>query len=57
VALRVGDRLTLYTDGLPEARNASGELYGFERLKTLFDSSPDADRSVKRPLPSGRMTI
>ncbi|HTB98953.1 MAG TPA: SpoIIE family protein phosphatase [Terracidiphilus sp.] len=40
--LHIGDCLTLYTDGLPEARNDSGELYGFERLKTLIATQPSA---------------
>jgi len=31
-----GDRLTLYTDGLLEARNAAGELFGFERIAELL---------------------
>jgi serine phosphatase RsbU (regulator of sigma subunit) len=36
IHLGVGDRLTLYTDGLLEARNASGDLYGFDRLQQLM---------------------
>jgi len=31
-----GDRLTLYTDGLLEARNAAGELFGFERIAAFL---------------------
>ena len=42
IHLGVGDRLTLYTDGLLEARNASGELYGFDRLQQLIATQPDA---------------
>src|SRR5262249_2130165 len=38
--LNVNDRLTLYTDGLLEARNPSGELYGFERLQQLLATKP-----------------
>ena len=38
--LREGDCLTLYTDGLPEARDASGELFGFQRLKGLIAGKP-----------------
>jgi hypothetical protein len=30
------DRLALYTDGLLEARNEHGEVYGFDRLGDLF---------------------
>ncbi len=33
--LGLGDRLTLYTDGVPEARNAEGELFGFERARAV----------------------
>jgi len=38
------DRLTLYTDGLPEARNASGELLGFERVAALLARCADANQ-------------
>jgi hypothetical protein len=40
--LQAGDHFMLYTDGLVEARNQAGELYGFERLESLFDSNPTA---------------
>ncbi len=30
-----GERLVLMSDGVPEARSTSGELYGFERLSSL----------------------
>ena len=33
--LDAGDRLTLYTDGLLEARNAGGELFGFARIAEI----------------------
>ena len=33
-----GDRLLLITDGISEARNAHGELYGFERANELIAS-------------------
>ena len=38
-----GGRLTIYTDGVPEARNKHDELYGFERTKVLLGSSPSAE--------------
>jgi len=41
-SLQAGDHFTLYTDGLLEARNPAGELYGFKRLETLFDTKPTA---------------
>lgn len=34
-ALRPGDRLVFYTDGLTEGRNAAGEEYGEERLEAV----------------------
>jgi hypothetical protein len=43
IRMRTGDRLTLYTDGLPEARSAEGELYGFERVQALVAAEPDAE--------------
>jgi hypothetical protein len=34
--MAAGDRLTLYTDGLLEARNLAGELFGFQRIADLL---------------------
>ena len=42
---KVGDRLTLYTDGLLEARSPSGEIFGFERLQQLIATKPDAKQA------------
>ncbi len=39
VPLEPGDRLLLYTDGLTEARNAAGELFGEESLMKLMKST------------------
>jgi serine phosphatase RsbU (regulator of sigma subunit) len=36
VALARGDRLLLFTDGLPELRNAADELFGYERVQEVF---------------------
>lgn len=36
VPLRAGDRLLLVSDGVVEAMNARGELWGFERLERVF---------------------
>lgn len=37
--LKEGERLTLVTDGVPEARNKAGELLGFERMATMARES------------------
>jgi len=38
IQLQKGDFLLLYSDGLPEAVNPSGERFGFENLITLIES-------------------
>jgi hypothetical protein len=40
--LAEGDRLLLLSDGLAEARNADGQLFGFERVEQLVQSHPSA---------------
>jgi hypothetical protein len=45
--LQEGDHLVLYTDGLLEARAASGELYSFERLSGLMEQKPNAEQAAK----------
>jgi hypothetical protein len=52
--LGAGDRLTLYTDGLPEARSATGELYGFDRLKGLMAEHPDAHQAIEAAVHFGQ---
>ena len=54
IALRVNDRLTLYTDGLLEARNAAGELYSFDRLEALMAARPDAGQAVDAAVEFGQ---
>jgi hypothetical protein len=46
ISLRMskGDQLTLYTDGLLEARNSAGELFGFTRIAELVARSSDAQQ-------------
>jgi hypothetical protein len=38
--LREGDEVSLYTDGVLEARNEAGELFGFERCEALMRARP-----------------
>jgi hypothetical protein len=52
--LAVGDRLTLYTDGLLEARNPAGELFSFERLRTLIGTQPDAKQATDAAVAFGQ---
>ncbi len=40
--LEEGDRLTIYTDGVLEARDAGRQLFGFERMRTLLAKDPSA---------------
>lgn len=42
VELRQGDRLVFYTDGISEATNRDGELYGEERLAEFVRALPHA---------------
>ena len=46
-SLEPEDTLALYTDGLLEARNHSGELFGFARLQSLFAARPTAADAAK----------
>jgi serine phosphatase RsbU (regulator of sigma subunit) len=52
--LAVGDRLTLYTDGLLEARNAAGDLFSFERLRALIATQPDAKQATDAAIAFGQ---
>ena len=38
-----GDRLFVYTDGVPEATNADNVLFGTDRMLDALNSQPDAD--------------
>ncbi len=47
--LAAGDRLTLYTDGLLEARRADGELFGFARIAEISgDTSEEIARTAQQ---------
>ncbi len=41
--LQFGDRLFVATDGIMEASNASGEMFGLERLLATFDNNSDCE--------------
>ena len=47
--LNAGDRLFLYTDGVPEATNAETELYGEDRLLTFMNQNSAAEATVLLP--------
>ncbi|HEX6494504.1 MAG TPA: PP2C family protein-serine/threonine phosphatase, partial [Acidobacteriaceae bacterium] len=40
------ETLTVYTDGIIEARNAKGELFGFERLSEMLAIRPEVAKIV-----------
>jgi len=52
--LRPGDYLSLYTDGLLEARNIAGELFGFERLHSLLSARPSAQEATEAAVAFGQ---
>ena len=41
-SLEPGDQIFLYTDGLPEARNAEGTMFGTDRMLEALNKAPDA---------------
>ena len=45
-AVNVGERAYLYTDGVEESRNVSNEMFGQERLESLFDGSDNIFDSI-----------
>lgn len=54
IQLHPGDQFSLYTDGLLEARSASGELFGFERLHALFATRPSAQQASEAAVAFGQ---
>jgi hypothetical protein len=44
--LHEDETLTVFTDGIVEARNSRGELFGFERLSELLATHPDVGKIV-----------
>ncbi len=45
-----GDRIIIFSDGIPEQQAASGEQYGVDRVYELVAASPSAEEDVKRLL-------
>ena len=54
IRLHPGDHLSLYTDGLVEARSTTGEIYGFERLNALFATQPTAQQATQAAVAFGQ---
>jgi serine phosphatase RsbU (regulator of sigma subunit) len=52
--LHPGDYLSLYTDGLLEARNSLGELFGFDRMHKLLASRPTAQQATEAAVSFGQ---
>jgi sigma-B regulation protein RsbU (phosphoserine phosphatase) len=51
LALFPGDQILFYTDGITEATNPTGELFGLERLDALLSASTtDVDSLVRSVL-------
>lgn len=42
IRLEEGDRIFLYTDGVPEATNADNQMYGNERLHRILNQCRDS---------------
>jgi serine phosphatase RsbU (regulator of sigma subunit) len=52
VTLQSGDRILLFTDGLTEAMNASGEEFGMQRILNVMNHSQIAKRGVGEIAPT-----
>jgi sigma-B regulation protein RsbU (phosphoserine phosphatase) len=50
VTLEPGDLLLLYTDGLPEAMGAGGDVFGFPRLRSLLAPGGSPQQVLERIL-------
>ena len=55
ITLNPGDRLFLYTDGVPEATNTQNKLYGEDRLLTFMNKNAETEATVL--LPALKMNI
>jgi sigma-B regulation protein RsbU (phosphoserine phosphatase) len=52
LAINSGDRIILFSDGIPEQQTHTEEQYGVERVYELVAASPSAEEDVKRLLES-----
>ena len=52
--LQPGQTCALYTDGLLEARNRAGDLYGYGRLAKLFAGLPSAEEAAQAAVDFGQ---
>jgi serine phosphatase RsbU (regulator of sigma subunit) len=43
IELRPGDKIFVYTDGVPEAMNSNGELFGTDRMIAALNSKENQD--------------
>jgi Stage II sporulation protein E (SpoIIE) len=53
--LHEGETLTFYSDGILEARNAAGELYGFDRVAALVGSDRTIEQMVEEACNFGQL--
>src|ERR671920_273201 len=51
IALDAGEAALFYTDGLVEAHNPKGEMFGFPRLQALIAGHTDEEGSLEETLP------
>jgi hypothetical protein len=54
LAIAPGQQITLVSDGVVEARNHHGELYGFERLSRLMGERPSAEHVANTAIEFGQ---
>jgi sigma-B regulation protein RsbU (phosphoserine phosphatase) len=41
-----GDSFVLHSDGIAEARNDAGEMFGFPRMKAVLEMNHDAESAI-----------
>jgi serine phosphatase RsbU (regulator of sigma subunit) len=50
LALEPGDTIVLYTDGISEAMNAQGDIYGSKRIRGVVAHAPEGVEKVGQAL-------